>query len=193
MDARGRTLPRSDWPDDRHAPEPLEFVRRFCNTTNLESGADRLDEAADFDAWLRHEGRPTIDAGEADRDRLAELRETIRVAAAAHVEGDAEADAGALESIARHGASSTFRFDPGGRSVPFRTDAAPGTTDQLVAELVLGVADALTTGTWARLTACSNCRWVVYDASKNRSARWCSMSACGGRDKVRNHRARRRA
>jgi predicted RNA-binding Zn ribbon-like protein len=48
---------------------------------------------------------------------------------------------------------------------------------------------------WDRLKACCNdhCRWVVYDSSKNRSARWCSMQACGGRAKASAHRRRRAA
>lgn len=190
MDARGRILPRSDWPDDRHAPEPLEFVRRFCNTTNLESGADRLDDADDFDAWLRDQGHTAIGATSAERARLAQVRELLRDAAVAHRDGDAGDQA--IGALARRCTPVAFSFDPRGDRVPMRAAAPPGTTEQLIGELLLGVADAITAGTWNRLKACSHCRWVVYDTSKNRSVRWCSMSACGGRAKVRRHRARHR-
>jgi len=56
------------------------------------------------------------------------------------------------------------------------------------------VCAATVDGTWARLKACRNdgCQWAFYDASKNRSATWCSMSICGSRTKVRAYRQRRR-
>ncbi len=49
-------------------------------------------------------------------------------------------------------------------------------------------------GSWQRLKACRNdaCRWVFYDASKNRSGTWCTMSICGDKLKARAYRRRRR-
>jgi predicted RNA-binding Zn ribbon-like protein len=191
VDARGRTLPDSGWPSDRRAPGGLEFVRRFCNTANLESGADRLDDADDFDAWLRTQGHAAITATTAERALLTEVRELLRDATVAHRDGVPDNEA--IESVARRCAPVSFRFGPRGDGVPMRAEAPPGTAEHLVAQLLLGVADAVAEGTWNRLTACSHCRWVVYDASKNRSVRWCSMSACGGRSKVRRHRERHRS
>jgi predicted RNA-binding Zn ribbon-like protein len=52
--------------------------------------------------------------------------------------------------------------------------------------LVIAAAyDAMVDGSWARLKACPRevCHWVFYDASRNRSARWCAMSVCGNRSK----------
>jgi predicted RNA-binding Zn ribbon-like protein len=48
-------------------------------------------------------------------------------------------------------------------------------------------------GTWGRLKACRNeaCRWIFYDASKNRSGRWCDMQLCGARHKMRAYRGRK--
>lgn len=190
VDARGRTLPDSAWPVDRQAPGGLEFVRRFCNTANLESGADRLDDGADFDDWLRQDGSRPVGADRADRAKLTECRELLRAAAVDHRDG--ADDDSVVAELAGRCASVTFRFEGRGSAVPMRADAADGTVEHLLARLLIGVADAVTDGTWSRLKACSNCSWVVYDTSKNRSARWCSMSACGGRSKVREHRARRR-
>lgn len=190
VDDRGRTLPDSGWPVDRCAPAGLEFVRRFCNTVNLESGADRLDVSSDFDAWLGSQDHPAIHADRSDRAMLADVRELIRAAAVSHRDG---ADDGTIVAeLAQRCGSVTFRFDARGAGVSMRPSAPVGTTEQLIAQLLLGVADARTADIWARLKACANCRWVVYDTSKNQSARWCSMSACGGRSKVRRHRARRR-
>lgn len=46
-----------------------------------------------------------------------------------------------------------------------------------------------------RMRHCSNpsCTLVFYDRGKNNRRRWCSMNACGNRDKVANYRARRAA
>lgn len=43
-----------------------------------------------------------------------------------------------------------------------------------------------------RLKACQNhgCRWLFLDRSRNQSRRWCDMSACGNRVKVRRYRRR---
>jgi predicted RNA-binding Zn ribbon-like protein len=44
-----------------------------------------------------------------------------------------------------------------------------------------------------RIKICANheCQWTFYDASKNRSRRWCGAASCGTADKVRRFRARR--
>jgi predicted RNA-binding Zn ribbon-like protein len=52
-------------------------------------------------------------------------------------------------------------------------------------------------GTWSRLKACPDCRWVFYDHTRNASKRWCLMTAggpggrsCGSIAKVRAYRER---
>ncbi len=80
-----------------------------------------------------------------------------------------------------------------------RVEATPGGgalvptgsgTEGVVAGLALAVAATSATGELRRLKACHHCRWVFHDTSKNRSGRWCSMTACGGRDKARSYRRR---
>jgi len=64
---------------------------------------------------------------------------------------------------------------------------------------IVGVAlTAIADGTWPRLKACPDCRWVFYDHTRNGSKRWCLMTAggstgrsCGSIAKVRAHRQRR--
>jgi predicted RNA-binding Zn ribbon-like protein len=80
------------------------------------------------------------------------------------------------------------------------TDAGPQLTGQgspLVTLLGDALAQALplhATGEWSRLKTCAreSCRWVFYDASRNRSGRWCSMQVCGNREKTAAYRARNR-
>jgi CGNR zinc finger len=54
---------------------------------------------------------------------------------------------------------------------------------------------ASATGRWARLKmrGAPDCRWIYYDASKARTARWCETDICGNRIKKSTQRARQRA
>jgi predicted RNA-binding Zn ribbon-like protein len=79
-------------------------------------------------------------------------------------------------------------------NVSYAHDAGPA-GDFLVA--VLG---AVATGSWSRLKACPDCRWVFYDHSRNGSKRWCLMyaggsagRACGTIAKVRRYRSNQAA
>ncbi len=65
------------------------------------------------------------------------------------------------------------------------------------AEILAAVLDAVVNGTWARLKACPDCRWIFYDHTRNGGKRWCLMTAggpsgrsCGSIAKVRAHRRR---
>ena len=60
--------------------------------------------------------------------------------------------------------------------------------------IVASVADAQASGAWRRLKACreESCRWLFYDASRNCSSNWCSMSICGNRSKTSAYRRRRK-
>ena len=66
------------------------------------------------------------------------------------------------------------------------------------ASVMAVVLAAIAEGTWPRLKACPDCRWVFYDHTRNGSKRWCLMTAggsagrsCGSIAKVRAHRQRR--
>ena len=74
-----------------------------------------------------------------------------------------------------------------------RRDARPPRpgVQGVITRLALAVATTTASGELRRLKACRHCRWVFHDTSKNRSGRWCSMAACGGRDKARSYRRRR--
>ncbi len=189
VDSQGRVLPRCDWPADRHAPGALETVRRFCNTTNLESGADRLNQPKDFAGWLSEQGHEPFTATRLELAHCIGIREALRDAATAHRGGHSNLDAlAALEELVHD-----VKFVVGADAAGLRTivDPQQRSVAKFVGSIALVVTDATATGTWQRLKACRHCRWVVYDHSKNRSAQWCSMSACGGRSKVQRHRAKR--
>lgn len=63
-------------------------------------------------------------------------------------------------------------------------DAARTWTD-VEDHVVASAIDLLRHGPLARVGACPQCHWLFLDTSRNGRRRWCSMAACGGRDKAR--------
>ncbi|MFC4554897.1 CGNR zinc finger domain-containing protein [Georgenia faecalis] len=151
------------------APQPLEVVRGLLNTDDRFHGVDRLADGPAELVAFRDASRTYLTTG----------------------------DTGALEVLAaRHPLTVTFVVEADGASHP-RLTSAPGTADGVataVAELLVIVCEAHVAGTWQRLKACGNpaCQWVFYDASRNRSGRWCAMGECGDVIKARAYRQRRR-
>jgi predicted RNA-binding Zn ribbon-like protein len=175
------------------APGTLAAVQAFINTFDLEDGEDDLADPAALTAWLRDHGLldGAAPADGTDLDRARALREALRDLAAAHNRLPADVDA-ATRQINRAAARArlTPRIDAAGsaRLVP----KAHG-VDAALGEIIAAVHRAINDGTWVRLKACErgHCRWAFYDASRNRSGRWCSMAVCGSREK--SQRAYRRA
>lgn len=185
-DEYGRVLPHPWWPEGRDAPGELELVRRFCNSVNRENGAERFATAVGFDAWLVSEGLDAARPSATELTRIIAVREALHdlvVANATQVDDPVAWDrlaallAGAPLGIVRSPAGVTIAATGGG---------AHG----FLARIGSIVATAVADDTWGRLKACRHCHWVVYDPSKNRSSRWCSMSACGGRHNAREYRRR---
>jgi predicted RNA-binding Zn ribbon-like protein len=94
-----------------------------------------------------------------------------------------------LERVAEAGRLSVA-FDAGGAvTVVPRHPGYPGA----LAQLLVPVAGAAADGSWERAKACDDdeCEVAFYDRSRNRSGRWCDMSICGNRSKVRAYRSKR--
>jgi predicted RNA-binding Zn ribbon-like protein len=157
--------------DDSPAPGALALVQELVNTLDVETGVDALSED-----WLRSVGLAADEA--VSLDSVRELREALRGVLA----GDADAVA-ALDAF--------------GRSAPVVVGFAPDGAVRLDGSGVAGrvlaiVAGAWGDGTWERLKVCAadDCQWAFYDASRNHSRTWCSMSVCGNRAKARAYRRR---
>lgn len=50
-----------------------------------------------------------------------------------------------------------------------------------------------TSDEWKRIKVCPGCGWLFLDRSKTGNRRWCSMDACGSRDKMRRQYVRKRS
>ena len=178
-DSTGLVLPDGSWPDELGGAGPLEGVRRFCNTINRENGADAWRSTAELDEWLAREGYRVRPTSTADLHRVNVVRnaiwESIR--------------AGTREPIAAAVPQVLLRCEV--KDAKVRLVSSGDTVDAVVADLVLRICDADRSGTFGRLKSCDHCSWVFYDVSKNRTGRWCSMQACGGREKAKAYRRRK--
>jgi predicted RNA-binding Zn ribbon-like protein len=77
---------------------------------------------------------------------------------------------------------------PDGDSIHVEASGVRGAIGRILGSAFLAELD----GRWDRFRICHDpgCTAVFYDRSKNKSGRWCSMSSCGNRAKVRAFRAR---
>lgn len=181
---------------DRTAPAPgeLELVQRFMNLHEHGPGAagDLPPPRELIEEFLRRrglldEGTPFTDA---DRDAALELHRALHAKVRAGVAGLADGDVATIDQTARR-AGLRPHFARGGPDLIPTEPGVAGALGRIVA--VAFLADLQ--GTWEGLKACAgdDCNAVFFDRSKNHSGRWCSMSTCGNRAKVRAWRERRRA
>jgi predicted RNA-binding Zn ribbon-like protein len=61
--------------------------------------------------------------------------------------------------------------------------------------IAIAAADLLVSANVAKVRECEagDCYWLFLDNSRNHSRRWCTMNACGNREKARRHYQRHRA
>jgi predicted RNA-binding Zn ribbon-like protein len=171
------------------APGSLEDVRAFVNTLDVESGQDTLTEVGGLRAWLVDRG--LLDDGavvtEDDLQRARRLREARRGMLRPNHDREPPTPSD-LAVVNEFAEVLTVRFTPDGWEIIPAHDGV----GQAVGHLLGRVVSAMGDGTWARLKVCveDTCQWAFYDASRNRSGRWCSMAVCGNRTKVRAFRER---
>jgi predicted RNA-binding Zn ribbon-like protein len=183
----------------------------FTNTASWPPGAVRNERFVDYAALLAWSLRARlIDQAQAEAmrarsvarpdeatwvlHRARELREAIHVVFAAYATG-ARVARGALDRLNHHLAEALLhaRIREGGGAFDWTWEGATDSLDRMLWPLVRSAADLLTSGELARVRVCAGetCGWLFLDTSKNRTRRWCSMSDCGNRAKVRRFRARR--
>jgi|GEM_PF-604848 len=155
---------------------------------------DELDSAEAADEWMRERGF-LVGSERLDGAALAslkELREVLREFAAAN-NGHALSP-GAVAAFNALAVGNPLVVATSGE-MDARLEPAPGGKSPAVARILATVFEAIRDGSWGRLKRCPGpgCPFTFYDASRNRTGTWCSMSVCGNRTKVRNYQKRRRA
>ena len=183
---------KSNW--NAPAPGELELVRRFLNTWKVPNDTrvpvDTLPELLrDSRAWKQQ--FPGIPRGPEDTENLlVRLRDDLR-AVLDRPQGWEETLNGWLgrypmvAHVTNEGEEASVHYEP------YPETGFAGWTTAVVAR-------AVEAGTWGRLKACPDCRWVFYDHTRSKTKVWCGMfagdggRACGTIAKVKRYRQRRR-
>jgi predicted RNA-binding Zn ribbon-like protein len=191
-----------------------ELCLDFVNTVEPRLGdrrSDYLANYADLVRWATHADALTEDEAErllketerqpdqaqAAHRRAVSLRETVYWIFEAIARGGGPEHTG-LEALATvyAGAVAHSRIVAGadGFSWDWRD---PDHLDRITWAVARSAAELLTSKDLKRVKECPHeeggCGWLFYDASKNKSRRWCTMADCGSRAKMRRMYARRRA
>jgi predicted RNA-binding Zn ribbon-like protein len=158
------------------APGALEPVRELLNSWLIPNDSRLPDDR--FGQLARQRGWTGSDAS-----LLRELRDDLR----RQVESGAADD----DCLNRWIGRLDLRPALAGGELCHRHAGGPA------GDTLAAVVAAIGAGTWKRLKACPDCRWVFYDHTRNGSKRWCLMyaggpdgRACGTIAKVRRYRDR---
>jgi predicted RNA-binding Zn ribbon-like protein len=164
-------------------------------------GGGKSEERLDQPAWVNHfltsRGlRAPVPPHATDLQKLKTFRKELRRMAEDMAAGSmpSSLDIQALNDILADGPVIRFieRVDEHQslQLLPIRND-----WNQVMAEVVASFATTLIEGEGARVRICENsdCRWVFYDDTRNRSKRFCDDKVCGNLIKVRRFRARNKA
>jgi predicted RNA-binding Zn ribbon-like protein len=176
------------------APPPLDLVQDFVNTEIAVWAVDDIATPELLAEWLHARGLvsgdATVDASSFVRARV--LRDVLRELARRNTRG-AEPDDALQAEFASLAAETPLRFGLGARG-EVRLEPADDGVNGAFAQLLSHVFEAQASGVWKRLKSCPgpHCGWLFYDASRNASSTWCSMSICGNRTKTAAYRERKR-
>lgn len=176
------------------APGDLELVQRFMNLHEHAPGS-RIEipaSAQTLRSFLVGRGLLPEEErfDESDRETALELLEALHARVRANEGEPLSKDHVATIDELAQAAGLHPHFEPGGPVIVPSERGLAGALGRLVAIAFHAELD----GRWSHLKECAdeNCRSVFFDASKNHSGRWCSMQACGNRNKVRAWRERRK-
>ena len=170
-------------------------MQAFVNTVDVENGIEELtDPQALRDALIRIGALDTESAPlrAGDLRRALDVREALRNLLHGNVGLGVDPDAIALlDSVGTVG-GLRVRFSPDGST---RLESDTSSLDGALGRILAVVYSSMVAGSWTRLKACPRdvCGWIFYDRSRNGSSRWCAMSVCGNRTKIRKYRAARTA
>jgi predicted RNA-binding Zn ribbon-like protein len=176
------------------APAPLDLVQDFVNTEVQVWAQDDIATPDELAAWLRARG---LIADDAPVDAAAFLRARafrglLRELARHNTDGEATLDARFRDEFAAVVSDARLRVELDEHGA-LRLEPDANGVDGALARILARVLEADATGEWRRMKSCpgEHCGWLFYDASRNASSTWCSMSICGNRAKTAAYRRRR--
>ena len=191
-------------------PVDADRVLAFVNTLSgrpTSAPVERLDSYESLVVWAREQH--LVSAAAADRlsgearkhphqaaavlARAKDFREALNGLAAA-IEAGRQPNADVLKTIGECLASAYAN----GRLVPHDgalqwVASAEDDLDRVLWEIGRAAGRLVVSPRLARVRACaaSDCGWWFVDDTKNRSRRWCDMTLCGNREKLRRFRSKK--
>jgi predicted RNA-binding Zn ribbon-like protein len=193
METRLLPQPVHEGEETPPAPDDLELVRSFLSLHDHErENPDGLPPSLESLRWWLG-SRNLVPSGEPVKDQDLAWALRVRDALTAKVRenmGDPR-DTEATEQLNRAAEETGLRVCFGcTEGEPIHVDATGvrGGVGRILGAAFLAELD----GRWERFRVCHapGCTAVFFDRSKNKSGKWCSMSACGNRAKVRAFRER---
>jgi len=178
------------------APGDLELVRSFLSLHDHEERSpDSLPPSLESLRWWLG-SKALIEEGDQIKDQDLAWALRVRDALTAKVQENMgePRNVTATEFLNRAAEETGLRVCFGcGDDTPIHVDAigVRGAIGRILGTAFLAELD----GRWERFQICHDpgCASVFFDRSKNKSGKWCSMSSCGNRAKVRAFRERQAA
>ena len=166
-------------------PQAAALLRDLVNAYEPQTGEESWGTPTDLRDWCAEHGlvRSSVRLSDDDLGRARAIREGLRSVLLGHAGHEVDPVAvsrmqAAIGASARADLGADGLLLSAGSNRPFES-------------VVVAVLDAVRRSevdqTWNRLKSCERqtCHWAYYDASRNRSRRWCSMAGCGNVLKMR--------
>jgi predicted RNA-binding Zn ribbon-like protein len=178
------------------APDDLELVRSFLSLHDHERGnPDGMPPSLESLRWwlgAKELVRPDEPVKDQDLAWALRVRDALTTKVRENMGEGMDADAAAL--LNRAGEETGLRVCFGcsdGDAIHVNATGVRGAIGRILGSAFLAELD----GRWERFRVCHDpgCSSVFFDRSKNKSGKWCSMSSCGNRAKVRAFRERQAA
>jgi len=168
--------------NERHTPNPIERLTRYEDIVEFSRQTEMISSKK-ANALLARADRERAEADRVYRMTL-ELRDALYSAFSAIVRGESPAKED-LRVLNEHVAKMKLNSE-----CSLEYDCGEG-LDSPLGPIVRAALDLITTARdRVRICAASDCAFLFYDTSKNKSRRWCDMQQCGNREKARRHQAR---
>ena len=179
-----------------HPDEPL-FLK-FVNSLHWDEGTpmEELSDEKALVAWCSDHALPA-DYVTGQLGPLTTMRTHCRSIVECLARGVqlVPDDIQAIEEAVRHPSGRLLLAGGGTSNASLCFEPRDAEEDEVAFEIALSLTLFLVRGDRHRLKLCASpgCGYAFLDTTKNGSRRWCDMSACGNRQKVRSFRSRFKA
>lgn len=180
--------------DDRFRAKPKELLGSYIDLVHFGEDTGILSDL-EVDRLVER-SRETPEPGQRALRRAIEMREAMYAVFWAVVKRKPVPAAQLLvlnqflQAAAQH-----VHLAPGRGHFEWQFDAAPPDFETVLWPIARSAAELLASDRLAYVRACAakTCEWLFLDESKNHARRWCDMTKCGNRAKVKRFYTRNKA